>query len=527
MWPQAAQAHARPVATTPADGQVLAEAPESLTVTFDEPVDLAPAGNQLLDDTGAAVEATFSVRDRVLTVEPQVPLGRGTHVVAWRVVSADTHPIAGGFTFSVGAPSATTVELPAGAEQREVRVARTMATGLQYAGLLGLAGLVGFAALLAPAGVRRHDSVVLAWRRAATLFAVLAVGGALLLVPLTALWESGEPLSSFAAASTWTAGARGAAATAGLLVVGGVAVSVAGLRRRSDVLALGGAAAALASLVVVGHTRSYGPDWVVLAADLAHLAAASAWWGGLVALGLALNARPRLRARERAALVAGFSGAAAVLLAVLVVAGVVLYWRIGHSIAGLWETSYGRAVLLKSALVLPVVALGAWNRVRLVPRASTGDEAAASATLTRTIRVEAMLLAGVVAVTGVLVGLTPPAREPDPMPVASVEQVIALEVDGAHRANVVMSPVKRGVNGVRVTVTDLDGATIELEDPPSLSFSLLGTSVGPLRRPVSRSGSGVWEATVDLPLQGTWEVSLAVPLSRFEEPVVTGRIEVP
>jgi copper transport protein len=526
LWPQVAEAHARPVATTPADGQVLAEAPETLTVTFNEPVSLAPAGNQLLAADGTEIEAAFSVRDRVLTIEPSA-LGRGTHIVAWRVVSADAHPVAGGFTFSVGERSATSLDVPVGEEQREVRVARTIATGLQYAGLLGLAGLVGFVVLVAPPAVRRHDPVRAAWLRAAVVFAALAAGGALLLVPLTALWESGEPLGSFLAGSTWSTGLRGPTATSALLVVGGVVASLVGMRRQRDVLALGGAAAALAALAVSGHTRSYGPSWLVLSADLVHLATAAAWWGGLVALVLALTPRPRLRATVSAPMVARFSTVAAVLVVALVVAGVVLYWRIGHSVSGLWETPYGRAVLVKSGLVLPVLVLAGWNHLRLVPRISSGDVASADSRLMRTMRVEAVVLATVVGVSGVLVSLTPPAREPEPPAAVSVEQGLELDVGDGHRATVVMAPARRGTNGVRVTVTDLDGATVPLAGVPTLSFRLLDTSVGPLRRPASRTAAGVWEATVDLPLPGTWEVSLAVPLSQFEEPVVTGRIEIP
>ncbi|GAA1549522.1 CopD family protein [Nocardioides humi] len=527
LWPQAAAAHARTVGTTPADGQVLAEAPASLTVTFDEPVSLAPEGNRLLTAAGEEVPADFSVRDHVLTIEPRQPLGRGTQVVTWRVVSTDSHPVAGSFTFSVGAPSATVLDLPVGTEEREVRLAQAIANGMQYAGTLGLAGLAGVVVLVAPAGVRRHAGLVLAWRRAALVFAGLAAGGAVLLAPLTALWESGRSLGAVLSGDTWTAAVRSASGAGALLVAVGAAAAVLGIRRGRDALAVGGAAAALAALAVVGHTRSYGPSWVVLPAELVHLAAAAFWWGGLVALVLALAARPGLRVGVRAELLARFSGAAVVVVAALVVAGGVLYWRIGHSLSGLWDTSYGRAVLLKSALLLPVLALAAWNRLRLVDRAAGRDAARAATMLRRTIGAEALVVAAVVAVTAVLVNLTPPARAPRAAAAAPAEQRLELALGDAHRATVVVAPVRRGVNGVRVTVTDAEGAVVGLDDVPALSFRLPEADVGPLRRPVSPTASGVWEATVDLALPGTWEVSLAVPLSRFAQPVVTGRIEVP
>ncbi len=38
----------------------------------------------------------------------------GTYLVSYRVISADSHPVGGGFTFSVGAPSATPPQASAG-----------------------------------------------------------------------------------------------------------------------------------------------------------------------------------------------------------------------------------------------------------------------------------------------------------------------------------------------------------------------------------------------------------------------------
>ncbi|MBM7516689.1 copper resistance CopC/CopD family protein [Nocardioides nitrophenolicus] len=528
LWPVTAQAHARPIGTLPADGQVVATAPEVLTVSFDEPVALAPEGNRLLAADGSEVPARFAVRDRLLTVTPEAPLADGTHVVAWRVVSTDSHPVAGGFTFSVGAASASAPAVPVAPEQREVRLAQAVATTLQYAGVLGLAGLACVAILLAPVGLRRHPPVALAWRRAAVALAGLGGLGAALGVPLAAVWESGRPLDAVLTGATWATAARSSTTLAALIVIGAALVAVLGLRstrRGADGVALAAAAVALSALVLVGHTRSYGPVWVVLGADLVHLAAAALWWGGLVAVGLALGVRPRARAALRAGLVARFSTAAAGSVVALVVAGVALYWRIGHSLGGLVDSGYGRTILLKSALVLPVLGLAAWNRWWLLPRTVRSDESRALGLLTQTVRVEALVLACVLAASGALVQQTPPARAEQPAVHPPTERRIELDLDDGLRASVVLAPGRTGVNGVRVRVVDDAGAPVALDDPPALSFRLPDADLGPLRRPVS-DAAGTWEATVDLALSGTWEVALAVPLSPFEQPVVTGRIEV-
>lgn len=529
LWPSPAQAHARPVSTSPGDGAVLPEAPTALSVTFNEPVALASAGNQLLGPDGSVLEAAYTVRDRVLTITPAEPLGPGTHVVGWRVASADSHPIGGAFSFSVGAASAHAPSLPDLAEDREVRLAQVCAHVVQYAGVLGLAGLIGLITLVAPASARASSTLARRWQRTAALFAGLAGAGAIASAPLAALWESGRPLGSFASPGTWSDAAAEPAGLSALVVTAGAVVALVGVRRRRDAVAVAGATTALGAMVLVGHTRSFGPSWLVLGADLVHLAAAAFWWGGLLGLALALDPGSGLRISGRARLVVRFSTAAAVSVVALVAAGLVLYWRIGHSVSGLWETGYGRALLVKSALVVPVVAMAAWNRRRLVPRLAGGGGERAGTRLRAVVRAEALVLAAVVVATGVLVSLTPPARPPATATASApaAEQSTSVEVDDGYRATIVLAPGRRGVNGVRVTVTDEDGGVVDPATVPDLTFTQPEAELGPLRRVVSPAGTGRWEGTVDLPISGPWQVSLVLPVSRFQAPVAVARIEVP
>lgn len=524
--PTAAFAHAQPVGTAPADGQVVATSPDTISVSFDEQVSLPSSGNQLLDAGGEPVEAVVSVRDDQLTFEPADVLQRGTYVVSWRVTSADSHPVSGGFTFSVGAPSASTVAVPTGAKQREVDLVRYTAEAVRYGGVLALVGIVGFVAMIATGAVRAHAGGARALWRTAVTAGALGVAGQAVLVPVTALWESGEPLSAVGRASTWSTAVGSSVSIALVLMTAGTCVALAGLRSGRDLLASAGAAAALGSLAAVGHTRSFGPSWLVLSADLVHLGAAAIWWGGLIALIVCLSVAPPLRAKVRGVLVASFSTAAGICVVAVIAAGVLLYWRIGHSWSGLWETPYGRFALLKVALVLPVLGIAAWNRTRLVPRLDSRSDEAAGRLLSRLVRVEAGILVVVVVVTGLLVTQTPPARSTPSAPVVS-EQVLDLELDATHRATVVVTPVRRGVNALQVTVTGSDGQPVAGLGDPELSVSLRSSDIGPLSRPLAPTGEGTWEATADLPLEGTWTITLSVPLSRFENPVVTGTVEVP
>ncbi|MFD0636712.1 copper resistance protein CopC [Catenulispora yoronensis] len=104
-------AHATVVTTSPTDGQLLASTPHQVSVTFDEPVELqfgalrvfAPNGTRV--DTGSP-DHPAGHADQV-AVGLEAASAPGTYTVAWRVVSADSHPVQGAFTFSVGAASAT------------------------------------------------------------------------------------------------------------------------------------------------------------------------------------------------------------------------------------------------------------------------------------------------------------------------------------------------------------------------------------------------------------------------------------
>ena len=94
-----ADAHASLVATNPVDGSSIATAPPSVELTFSEAVDsafvavMAPDGTKVTTSdpriTGAEVTADL---------EPNDQSGRFT--VAYRVVTADGHPVTGQFTFT-------------------------------------------------------------------------------------------------------------------------------------------------------------------------------------------------------------------------------------------------------------------------------------------------------------------------------------------------------------------------------------------------------------------------------------------
>ena len=121
----AAAAHATLISTTPGNGASLDQAPEQLVLRFDEPVETVSETVRVFDATGRpiAVGSIEQIGERVIVAKLNDGLPNGTYAVAWRFVSADSHPLRGAFVFSVGEPlgSVSSVVLAALASESDSR----------------------------------------------------------------------------------------------------------------------------------------------------------------------------------------------------------------------------------------------------------------------------------------------------------------------------------------------------------------------------------------------------------------------
>src|SRR5205823_5386245 len=205
-----------------------------------------------------------------------------------------------------------------------------------------------------------------------------------------------------------------------LVGVVGVLVAAVGFsivrRARAEagwiISALGALAITIAP-ALTGHASSTSPVPVSLALDMLHVLAASAWLGGLLALLFA--ALPLVRGARAvdaigsgplvASLVRAFHPVALTCGAIVIVTGLCATWLRLPALSSLWESGYGRVLLVKLGLVTLVVMLGALNWRRILP--SLGDERSA-ARITRTAGAELTIAALVLAVTAVLVSTLPP-----------------------------------------------------------------------------------------------------------------------
>jgi copper transport protein len=175
-----ASAHAALVATDPANGTIVPDAPNKITLTFSESVQLVSGKIQVLGPDDKRADAGEPKQDGDSVI---IPLrsggGRGTYLVSYRVISADSHPVGGTITYSVGAPSTTpTSTINDTNVDPVVRTLIPIGKYFGYAGLVLLVGPVLVLALLWPHRLARRGPAKLVYTGI----------GLILLSTLWALW---------------------------------------------------------------------------------------------------------------------------------------------------------------------------------------------------------------------------------------------------------------------------------------------------------------------------------------------------
>jgi len=514
-----ASAHAQLERTDPADGTVLDTPPSAVTLTFSEGVSVADDGIRVVDGKGDRVDRGDAGRgpeDKQVTVALDDDLARGTFIVSWRVVSEDGHPIQGAFQFSNGEKSEVDAGLLADAEadpETGWQAVGAVLRGLVAAGTLLAAGGAAFLLLLSD----RSDP---AWETGARLISVAAVVAglaALIGLPVQAVLVTGRGIDAVTDADALRqAVGDGVGPSAALTVVGLLLVVVALRQRRAAVpLATVGSALAFVALVASGHTRSATSPALMMVSDLVHIVAGAAWFGGLVMLGLHLRRRRQDDEPVPATrLVSRFSGVATWALAAVTAAGLVMSWMEVRALGALGSTTYGRLLLLKVAIVAAVAAAGAYNRFGLLPSVvGEPDQPAQWRRLGSVVRLEAAGLVVALAVTAVLVNVTP-ARD-----AAGVGKVISETVPfGEGTMQAVIDPGRTGANDIHFYFLDESGQVLPDFESLEVDFTLPAKSIGPIAHPASRAGPGHYQL-LGHPFEpgGRWTIEVVARIDTFTQ----------
>jgi putative copper export protein len=270
-----------------------------------------------------------------------------------------------------------------------------------FVALFQAAGAALFLALYEPHVARGPADRL---RQIARIAALVALVAAVLHYVLTPARMAGDFGSTFDPALESLL-LRSSSGTAHIVRVVGLAILLLALDRASKLntwAACAGAALALLSFALMGHTVIHPQRWLLAPLLLVHVAVAAVWLGALAGLYMAA----RDSGTAAGSLVARFSAHAGWAVPAIFVCGAVMSVLFVRSFGEL-ATPYGAMVLGKSLAFAALMALAARNKWGFGPRLLAGDASAVPA-LQRTIKAEWVLIAAVLAATAVMTSLYAP-----------------------------------------------------------------------------------------------------------------------
>jgi copper transport protein len=546
--PATAWAHAALLQTTPVASRIVNTPPKEVALRYSEPV----------EPRFTIVSVTDANADRMTTGPPirspgnsdtlLVPLKHlpeGWYLVWWRVISVDGHPVRGAFTFAVGpnpgpAPQFVIPSTSETAASAKLVIARWIA----FLAFMAAIGLFVLRIAVARPLVTRVSGTRLRWVSLAFGIASLV---ALIAIPVYTLLSTAE----FALRSFWSFGAlfpllRKSAFGRSWLdlelvfalftVAAGIAIWLDRPERRqrsaAGILALMGALAAAGATLLVpgvaGHAGQTAPRGLSLAFDWLHLVAGSIWVGGLI--GLLVLAASLPAAKRVAGLVVSvprFSNTALVSVLLLIGSGIGSSVQELPTLAPLWQTSYGHALLVKIGLLGAAVLLAAVNLLQTAPRFKASDRrpelgAPTALLLRRLVGAETLLVAGAVAAAAVLSSLPPPSKA-----LASIGhatrvgpgEVSEVVTRSGYRLAVRVSPNRAAVpNSFRVGITrngqPVRGASVIVD------FAMLDMSMGQQAYELRETAPGVYSRSAPaLVMVGHWGLTFRIAAPKEVEPI--------
>jgi copper transport protein len=582
-------AHATLESSDPAPSAVLATAPRHVTLHYDQSVGVSLGGVRVFDAAGQrlSVGTPHHPGGTDSVVQVGLPhLVRGSYVVTWRVISADSHPVQGAFTFQVGRVASTPRQQLANLSGRllsnqsgstAVGVAYGVDRFVVFGSLIVLIGGAACVVLIWPQGRRSRRAQRLVWAGwvAAVVATVAGIG-------LEGVYGAALPLTDMVRPDLWrsvldTRFGHTAEFRLALLAVAFVLLRMLLSRQPAAEYPLprwwsyvaGGVAVGLAFTPgLAGHASTGMLPALAIPADALHVLAVSVWLGGLAVLVVALLATAPI-AEERAA-VPRFSQLALACVVVIVATGIFQAWRQVGTFSALQSTDYGHLLLIKLAFVVAILLAAAgsrrilheWlygevkehafvgagasvdaapardpaftapnERSDLPPHQDLDDEGVTRDDyerwrLRRQVAVEAVIAVAILVVTSLLVNARP-ARS-----IAQGPADVTLRGQGLL-VDVLAIPGRAGPNDLHIYVEDASGAPASL--PPlgqlnspqelTLQLSLPAKQVAPITVPVRRAGPGHYLAFgTNIPIPGTWQLTVRALRSPTDEVALAGNL---
>ena len=501
-----ASAHADLTSSDPAADSVIEESPAAIVLTFTEAIDIIDDSIRLVDADGDDVEIGEVRRDgsdETMAADISAELA-GTYVVAWRAVSADSHPISGAFTFSVGQPTTTVPGLVdqvlAGDDtSSNSNTWVTVGRWLSYTGVAIAVG--GFAVLtwLAPAlrNTRRSTLTLFLAADVGVIGTAIMLGAQASIVGSGWLDRDGWATVIESHAGRWWVARLILLAVIPILLI----VAKPFMARRVTTVVAGSYALALLLVVAAGGHGISG-RFVALGfvATVVHLGAMSLWVGGVTVLVLVV-ARS-----ETTAMAARFSPLALGSVVTLAVTGSVNAWRQLGTLSSITDSTYGSWLIVKLILVAGVVVVAVVARAQL--RRGSGG-------LATSLLIESVGMVAVLAATAGLVSSPPPQA----VLAAGPEAISVTSSHGDWLAQVDLIPATTGGTTMHVYVISARGSMDTASDI-TVTATLPAQQLGPIELTTFPAGRNhVTSNDADFPLAGTWDIEVTARFGDFDQVV--------
>ena len=552
-------AHAFLESSDPVANAVLPTAPRVVTLTFTEPLETSYSRAELFDETGSLVPGATSAigsEPRSMTVQIPPGLGNGTYSLLWRTLSTvDGHTAQGYLPFTIGTEADVRIVAPPAVETASGALPEWALSVARWLALLGMAAVAAVWPVwlfvvrpaISPAWqlgpkltrrVRRYATGAFAFSLVANLVALI-VQAAAISGPADLLDGLTTTLGDTRYGTWWLV------RVGVLLVFAAVFLGIAWWwpwrRRPATILALVASAALPLPFSMISHAGAESAGQATAVAfDYVHLVGASLWAGGLLFLAVALapTVRDLTVAGRRVVLgraLPRFSLLALIAWGIMGFTGLYSAWLQVGNLPALTGTPYGQTLILKLILIVPLLALGAFNLAvvtRKLRVAETEERVEGwSNHLVSALIAEVVIVTLLLGVVGMLIG-TPPARQVMEQQAGSLR--MALEA-GGQTGTLIITPGTVGPNHYRLELGS--GHEAHLRNPAvtdaSLRLSLPERQTGQIDVPLRSAPSGGYEAhgselafpgdwqmqlTVRMPGQPDWVVSTTRPISTSAAP---------
>lgn len=522
-----ASAHAFLDRSDPEANAVIPEPPSTAQLWFTEPIEPKYSYAQLYDSEGTLVttqESQVSGGPNQMTLSLPSDLPKGTYTIQYRNVSAaDGHPEAGYIPFTIGGQADVVVPSPPATVSATAPPMWLNTLG-RWLSLLGVTGAVGallcWRWVILPSSTSlsgpRRDVITRSIRRLALASVAIGVIGSFIALVVQGMVIAITPsIASIGNVLRDTNYGRIWLIRIVLLVVLGLVLSRRALWNGSDGsrswrLASVIGVLTLAPFALISHAAAQ-PNGrpAAIAADWLHLLATSAWVGGLLALAVSLVLATRgIPAAQRRSMYATaiprFSTLAIASVIVLSVTGFYASWLQIGNLPALLDTSYGRTLLVKLGLLIPLLILGAVNLRIIGPRLQ--HDAKNGTQFGRTVTAEAIVGIAVLVVVGLLTSL-PTARE---VLTSQVGQSSFHVFDQGVHATVRVAPAAVGLNRYDAAI-GLERGELPEKTDVLLRVSRQGDIEGIREIKLNPSSGGRFTATgSELSVVGTWQMELIV-----------------